>query len=150
MTSDDTKNDNVISLGGSNGAMQRHAERQTPHHIEEKVRRLEAAEVELRKKAEAAQRMEKIFEQAHAELEQRIEERAKELAAANAQLQKKAQESARLEAVFGKVMANLEQRIEERAFELLRTNYGVGTTVIDGPGRDFGIRLVDAGPSEPA
>lgn len=138
MDSDIEKTDNVVRLGGAAAP----AGPDFNPAVVARLRRLEVAESELREKAAAARQMERMFQQAHARLEQRIADRTRELADTNAVLQQKAEDSARLEAAFGKLIADLEHRVQERALELLRSCYGVGTTVVDGPGRGQGIRLV--------
>lgn len=135
MSTDDKNLDNVVPFNGDHGAIALHAARQRVLAVATKALRLEAAEVELRQKLKAALLKEQAFEQAHAKLEQRVEERTKALTADNVRLRDKVRQNARLEAAVGKVMASLDLRVEERALELLRANYGVGGTVIDGPGR---------------
>jgi len=139
MTTKDKTLNNVVTLGDQAGGYQH----QSTALLEEKSQRLDQVDLELQRKARDLQNMERAFERAHANLEKRIAERTRELTEANARLRKKAQESARLEAVFGKVISNLEQRIEDRAVELLRSNYSVGSKIVDGPGREGTIRLVD-------
>ncbi len=138
MTSDDSNNDNVVRLSGLPEA----AGSDNAPDIASRIRRLETAEVEMLRKKEAARRMERAFLEAHAKLEQRVADRTQALADANEALQQKAEESARMEAAFEKLMANLEHRIQERAQEILRTDYGIGTTVISGPGHPQALRLV--------